>query len=135
MKQAVQTIQQFIDMDIVPFIEDLTEKKSFSDINSLIHLMDMEKSRLLENRVVLAKLFATQDAQSDEFKQTFLQYVGSFVLEQKIIDRRDVAKHIMDMKGEINKMLQRTSSEQKAEGAKSPTAVNTTQKRTPKPIA
>lgn len=112
------TIQAYIDLDIVNFITDLTETKSFSDINGMIKLLEVERSRLLQNREVISKEFANTETNTKEFDNLFTRFVGSFVLEQKIIDRRDVAKHIMDMKGAVNTRAPKPNATSKPLGDK-----------------
>ena len=117
------TIQAYIDLDIVNFITDLTETKSFSDIGGMIKLLEVERARLLQNREVIAKEFANTKTNTKEFDNLFTRFVGSFVLEQKIIDRRDVAKHIMDMKGALNVRRPKPNA----------TSIPEDEKRVPKP--
>ena len=38
-----ETIQKYIDMEIVEFIDSLTNNKSFTEINSMIKLFDIEQ--------------------------------------------------------------------------------------------
>lgn len=97
-----ETIQKYIDMEIVSYIDNLTNTKSFAEINGMIKLLDQEQILLTQNRGILAKNFATVKTNSKEFDEIFTQYVGSFVLEQKLIDRRDIAVHIKGIKGASN---------------------------------
>lgn len=97
--QAPETIDQYIDMNVVDFIKKVTEDKSFTEINSMIQLMDVEQVRLSGVRQRVAKEFATTKSNTKEFNTLFTHYVGTFVLEQKLIDRRDILGHIKTMKG------------------------------------
>lgn len=97
-----ETIDKYADMDIVEFITNLTEQKSFVEINAMINLFKIEQSRVVQLREHLAKSFATLEVGSEEYQQTFNSYICTWVIEQKIIDRMAVAVHIKDMKGVSN---------------------------------
>lgn len=97
--KAPETINQYIDMDVVQLIKTVTVNKSFSETNGMIKLMDMEHSRLMQLRDLIAKEFSTVKTNSKEFNSLFLKYVGTFVLEQKIIDRKALLEHIAEIKG------------------------------------
>ena len=112
-----ETIDKYADMDIVEFITNLTEQKSFVEINAMINLFKIEQSRVVQLREHLAKSFATTPVDSEEYQQTFNSYICTWVIEQKIIDRMAIAVHIKDMKGVSNVLRPKeaqTSPEEKS---------------------
>jgi len=100
----LETINQYIDMDIVEFTEKVTATKNFTETHSMIKLMEMEQSRLIQCRDLISLGFAEVKTNSTEFETLFTKYVGTFVLEQKIIDRKAILEHLVKIKGAQNVM-------------------------------
>lgn len=80
------TVDKLIDYSIVKYL-GYVFKLSFSEVNALIKTLELEKGRLL--------LYRNEIIKSNDLEE----YVKTFVFEQKIDDRINIAKSYAEAKG------------------------------------
>lgn len=101
-----ETIGDYIDLPIVQFIEKCT-LKSFAELNGMLQLMEAEQIEICALRESEAKKMGTISGAGEtgkEYELAFTAFLTTFVLEQKIVDRIEVLKHLKQMKGVENVM-------------------------------
>ena len=96
----ITDIGQLIDMGIVNFIEYM-EHISFSEVISSLKMLEMELGRvsILKDNIYKGMERATENTDSIEHDKLNSKFIQTYVVEQKIKDRIDLAKHYARRKG------------------------------------
>ena len=96
----ITDIGQLIDMGIVNFIEYM-EHISFSEVISSLKMLEMELGRvsILKDNIYKGMERAIENTDSIEHDKLNRKFIQTYVVEQKIKDRIDLAKDYARRKG------------------------------------
>jgi hypothetical protein len=96
----ITDIGQLIDMGIVNFIEYM-EHISFSEVISSLKMLEMELGRvsILKDNIYKGMERAIENTDSIEHDKLNSKFIQTYVVEQKIKDRIDLAKYYARRKG------------------------------------
>lgn len=100
MLKEVKDVGDLIDMRIVNFIEYM-EHISFSEIVTTVKMLEMELGRVsvLKDNIYKGIERAIENEDSKECDKLGRKFIQTYVVEQKIKDRIDLAKHYARRKG------------------------------------
>lgn len=96
----ITDVGQLIDMEIVNFIEYM-EHISFSAIVTTVKMLEMELGRvsILKDNIYKGIERAIENEDSKERDKLGREFIQTYIAEQKIKDRIDIAKHYARRKG------------------------------------
>lgn len=96
----MDSIDQLIDANIVDAVEFIAEVK-FSEANILTKSLEMELGRVRIMRdEIHSKMESSIDSMdSEEYDNLSREFVKTYVIEGKILDRIDLCKKTMERKG------------------------------------
>lgn len=96
----ITDVGQLIDMEIVNFIEYM-EHISFSKLITTVKMLEMELGRvsILKDNIYKEMERAIENTDSIEHDKLNRKFIQTYVVEQKIKDRIDLAKHYARRKG------------------------------------
>ena len=96
----ITDVGQLIDMGIVNFIEYM-EHISFSEIVTTVKMLEMELGRvsILKDNIYKGIERAIENVDSKEHDKLSREFIQTYVAEQKIKDRIDIAKDYARRKG------------------------------------
>lgn len=96
----ITDVGQLIDMGIVNFIEYM-EHISFSEIVTTVKMLEMELGRvsILKDNIYKGMERAIENTDSIEHGKLNSKFIQTYVVEQKIKDRIDIAKDYARIKG------------------------------------
>ena len=96
----ITDVGQLIDMEIVNFIEYM-EHISFSEIVTTVKMLEMELGRvsILKDNIYKGIERAIENTDSIEHDKLSREFIQTYVAEQKIKDRIDIAKDYARRKG------------------------------------
>lgn len=96
----ITDVGQLIDMEIVNFIEYM-EHISFSEVISSLKMLEMELGRvsILKDNIYKGMEIAIENEDSIKHDKLSREFIQTYVAEQKIQDRIDIAKEYARRKG------------------------------------
>jgi len=96
----ITDVGQLIDMGIVNFIE-YVEHISFSEIVTTVKMLEMELGRvsILKDNIYKRMKIAIENEDSIEHDKLSKEFIQTYIAEQKIQDRIDIAKDYARRKG------------------------------------
>lgn len=100
MLKEIKDVGDLIDMKIINFIEYM-EHISFSEIISTLKMLEMELGRVsvLKDNIYKGIERAIENVDSKERDKLSSEFIQTYVAEQKIKDRIDIAKDYARRKG------------------------------------
>lgn len=94
----ITDVGQLIDMGIVNFIEYM-EHISFSEIVTTVKMLEMEQGRVVLLKEAIYEGMENLVDDPVEYDRLIREFIQTYVAEQKIQDRIDLAKHYARRKG------------------------------------
>ena len=98
MLKEIKDVGDLIDMRIVNFIEYM-EHISFSEIVSTLKMLEMEQGRVVLLKEAIYEGMENLVDDPEELDRLSREFVQTYVAEQKIQDRIDIAKDYARRKG------------------------------------
>lgn len=94
----ITDVGQLIDMEIVNFIEYM-EHISFSEIVTTVKMLEMEQGRIVLLKEAIYEGVENLVDDPVEYNRLSREFIQTYVAEQKIQDRIDIAKEYARRKG------------------------------------